>query len=442
MILLSQSKGMRDNAMATSLNKEKSLIRELSDRLVEIQKPIRILDAIKWDNKVKEKFLKNKGKALPEVNKEYYQKNPLSFDTQNKKNEFFELERQIKRKLGQFSSVGNIMLRLCREYTTALRMLEVRGTKEFAHLSEDLYGSSEDAFYPNAPSLNDLAIALTETIENLNIVDNEKDVKKYTCDQAVKILQTQLNEYFNDPEQPVTVIASDGIIADAAAGADCIKLKQDAMFSIRDLNLLAVHEGWVHVGTTLNGQSQQVCTFLSKGPPSATVNQEGLAVLTEILTFSSYPSRLRRITNRINAIHMASQGANFLEIYHYFIDQNINESESYDNTTRVFRGSTPDGLPFTKDLSYNKGFINVYNYIRIAIKEGKSQHIPLLFLGKTALEDIRVYVDLIEQGIVTAPKYVPPQFSDLAALAAWMCYSLLFGKLKLEKMIQEYKSLF
>src|SRR3546814_9747867 len=43
---------------------------------------------------------------------------------------------------------------------------------------------------------------------------------------------------------------------------------------LRDVRALEVHEGLVHVGTTLNGLNQPICTFLSKGPPSSTVRSE------------------------------------------------------------------------------------------------------------------------------------------------------------------------
>uniref|UniRef100_A0A1I7Y210 DUF1704 domain-containing protein n=1 Tax=Steinernema glaseri TaxID=37863 RepID=A0A1I7Y210_9BILA len=96
-------------------------------------------------------------------------------------------------------------------------------------------------------------------------------------------------------------MVSDGIVADAAAGADYIKIRSDAMFNSRDVRALEVHEGLVHVGTTLNGLNQPICTFLAKGPPSSTVTQEGLAILMEVIAFASYPSRLRKLTNRTRA---------------------------------------------------------------------------------------------------------------------------------------------
>ena len=89
-----------------------------------------------------------------------------------------------------------------------------------------------------------------------------------------------------------TVVKDDDIAADAAAGAHVIKLRHDARFSLRELRVLEVHEGWVHVGTTLNGHAQPVCRFLSKGTPSTTITQEGLAVLMEILALASSQRRL------------------------------------------------------------------------------------------------------------------------------------------------------
>src|SRR5579863_5528397 len=147
---------------------------------------------------------------------------------------------------------------------------------------------------------------------------------------------------------------SDDIVADAAAGAETIRLRSGAKFSLRDIRVLEVHEGWVHLGTTLNGLSQPICTFLSKGPPSSTTTQEGLAIIMEIFTFSSHPGRIQRVTDRIRAIHMAEKGANFIEVFNFFQSQELSIEESYSRTTRIFRGSTASGKPFTKDLVYNK----------------------------------------------------------------------------------------
>jgi uncharacterized protein (TIGR02421 family) len=413
----------------------------LSERIVEAQRPIRILDALKWDPATREHFLAKKGKELPNITREYYKNRPLSFDPEKKKQEFYAIERDIRKNLGQYTGAGTIMERMCREYREVIRMLEARGTDEFSFISQELYGSAQDAFYAGAPTLKDLGTLLSATLPELkkNAATGDED-KIYTGDEAVKILGKQLMSYFGEHDNQVRVKVSDDIIADASAGAECIKIRQDAHFSKRDLRVLEVHEGWVHLGTTLNGLAQPICTFLSKGPPSSTITQEGLAIITEIFTFSSFPDRVQRLTNRVTAIAMAEDGADFIDIFKFFKEHGADDNTAYSAAARVFRGSVPNGKPFTKDLVYSKGFILIYNYIRLAVQRGLLSRIPLLFVGKTTLEDLHLLEDLVEEGLVSLPKYLPPQFRDLSALSAWMCYSLFLNKLNLEQLSVNYKN--
>ena len=335
------------------------------------------------------------------------------------------------------------MQRMCREYREVIRMLVARGTPEFSAIAQELYGSTSDVFYAGAPTLNDLANTLCQTLPSLARFENSPaDEKHYSASEAVDILSERLSHYFaHDPSKKVRVVVSDDMVADAAAGAEAIKLRSDAMFSTRDLKVLEVHEGWVHLGTTLNGLEQPICTFLSKGPPSSTVTQEGLAILMEIFTFSSFPKRIQRIADRIRAISMAEQGANFIDVFNYFQAQEMNPDQAYNASMRVFRGSTPTLGPFTKDLSYSRGFVMIFNYIRLAVQRGLLGRIPLLFVGKTTLEDIHILEDLVAEGMILPPRYVPPQFQDLAALSAWLCFSLFFSKLDLEKLGHDFKGL-
>jgi hypothetical protein len=43
----------------------KEIVAAIATRIVDAQKPIRVLQAIRWDNSVEEAFLKNKGRELP-----------------------------------------------------------------------------------------------------------------------------------------------------------------------------------------------------------------------------------------------------------------------------------------------------------------------------------------------------------------------------------------
>jgi uncharacterized protein (TIGR02421 family) len=424
------------------LNPYQQTLRSLSERIVEAQKPIRILNSLKWPADIQSQFFEKNCKELPPVTAATYHKNPLQFEPNEKREEFYAIERDIRRQLGQFSGVANVMLRICREYREVVRLLEARGTPEFTKISQELYGSSQDAFYAGAPTLRDLAELVSTTLGRIKTPEPDPlDEKRFTSEEAVQILGERLGQYFGGDDRQVRVKLSDDILADASAGAEYIKLRRDAKFSERELRSFEVHEGWVHIGTTLNGLAQPVCTFLSKGPPSSTINQEGLAIIMEIFTFCSYPLRVKRLTQRVSAIDLAEGGADFLDIFHYYCHQGLTEEESYNATVRIFRGCLPDKGPFTKDLSYSKGFVLIYNYIRLAIKNGLQSRIPLLFMGKTTLEDLHILADLQEEGIVTPPKYLPPQFRDLAALSAWMIYSLFLNTLSLEQLTVDYKGI-
>ncbi|OWP50518.1 flavohemoglobin expression-modulating QEGLA motif protein [Pseudomonas nitroreducens] len=423
-------------------NEYQQIIRGLSDRIVEAQTPIRVLDAIKWDDGIRDDFLKGRGKHAPRVDRAYYDGRPLSFDSSAKKQEFQNIERDITRHLGQFNPVGQIMRRMCKEYRMVIRMLEARGTQDFGLISQELYGSASDAFHAGDPTLADLGLMLSDFLNNIADRGDLKDEPKtLTASDAVKMLQERLNQVFDGKEDTIRVFESDGIVADAAAGADYIKVRADAMFNERDVRALEVHEGLVHVGTTLNGLNQPICTFLAKGPPSSTVTQEGLAILMEVIAFASYPTRLRKLTNRTRAIHMAEEGADFMEVFNFYCEQGYSQESSYQNSSRVFRGSTPAGLPFTKDLSYLKGFILIYNYIQLAVRKGKLEQIPLLFCGKATLEDMRTLRQLVDEGLVVPPKYLPPQFRDLNALSAWMCFSNFLNHLSLDRIEADYANI-
>ncbi|WP_417780146.1 flavohemoglobin expression-modulating QEGLA motif protein [Stutzerimonas xanthomarina] len=425
-----------------NLDEYQLTVRGLSDRIVEAQTPVRVLDAVKWDDSIRQSFFATGARELPKVDRAYYESRPLAFDSSAKKEEFQNIERDITRQLGQFNPVGQIMRRMCKEYRMVIRMLEARGTADFGLISQELYGAASDAFHAGDPTLADLGLMLSDYLNNIADRGDLKDeAKLLTAPQAVEMLQRRLDLVFGEGEGVIRVFESDGILADAAAGADYIKIRSDAMFNERDVRALEVHEGLVHVGTTLNGQNQPICTFLAKGPPSSTVTQEGLAILMEVIAFASYPTRLRKLTNRTRAIHMAEEGADFLDVFGFFREQGYSDEDSYGNASRVFRGSTPDGLPFTKDLSYLKGFIMIYNYIQLAVRKGKLEQIPLLFCGKTTLEDMRTLRQLVEEGMVVPPKYLPQQFQDLNALSAWMCFSNFLNHLSLDRIEADYANI-
>ncbi len=348
--------------------------------------------------------------------------------------------RDTNNQLGEYSPVTRLIKRQCDEYIRALHMLESRGTPVFVELSKTLYGSPDDVFYMGGPRLSEMGGVLFDLLTTLDVqLVSDLDIPKYSPQEAKKILQKRLNEFFTHDE--VKVLLNDKMIADAAAGSDKIKLSNKVKFSDRELKYLEVHEGWVHLGTTLNGKAQPYCYFLSKGAPSCTVVQEGLAVMTEVVSFTSYPARMRKITNRVIAIEKVTQGADFLDIFRYFIECGLSEDEAYKQCVRVFRGSVPTGGPFTKDLAYAKGFVLLYNFLCYAISERRIDVVPILFSGKLSLDDVPLLLELKAQGLLAEPRYMPNQFKDLAALSVWLGFSLYLDQFDFAEIQRNFRFL-
>ncbi len=425
--------------MVWSTYKEKA--RRLSDLIVEAQRPIRILDAIKWPVGTEEQVRKSKFREMPVIDASHYHPSTLGFDAEKKIEEFSALAKEVESELGAGDDLAKMMVTNCGEYQNVIRMLMARGTKDFYEYSKKLYGSSQDKFRDERTGINEISRFLYDIFSVIgDQVLGEPLVDDVTAEEAVRRLNEKFTDYFTD--SPVRAKLSDGIIADAAAGGDSVKIKEGAMFSERDLRVLEVHEGWVHVGTTLNGQRQNVATFLAKGPPRVAATQEGLAVLSEIFTFASYPRRARTINDRVLGIDKAEAGANYLELVEFYRTEGYSEEDCLNNAKRVFRGGVlSGGAPFTKDISYIKGFIENYNFMRAAMKAGKPEYIKFLFVGKVNVDDIPVLYAKYKEGIIDPPHYLPPQFKDLNGVAVLMSFSNVFNMIDMGK-VQAYFSKF
>jgi uncharacterized protein (TIGR02421 family) len=426
--------------MVWSTYKEK--IKQLSEQIVDAQRPIRVLDAIKWPAGFDEALRKGKFKEVPEIDASYYQSMNLGFDSEAKLTELEELVTRINTTLGKEDELGQLMVTNCRQYQDVVRMLQVRGTKEFYQYSKILYGSPKDKFLDEKTTVNEVARSMYDIFGILgDRVLGVKHVQDQSAEQVVSILNEKFSAYFHD--NTVRAKISDGIIADSAAGGDVVKIKEGAMFTLRDVAILEVHEGWVHVGTTLNGQNQHVARFLSKGPPRVAGTQEGLAILLEIFTFSSYPRRGRTINDRVLGIDKVEDGANLLELIEFYRTEGYSEQDCISNAKRVFRGGTLDGgAPFTKDIAYIKGLIDDYNFMRAAMRAGKPEYIRFLFVGKINAMDVPLLYRKHLEGIIDEPKYVPPQFVDLDGIAVWMSFSNVFNMIDMSKVQEHFARIF
>jgi uncharacterized protein (TIGR02421 family) len=407
----------------------KERIASLAQRIVDGQRPIRVLNALKWDRDVLERFRASGYRELPAIGPAEYERAPLGFDPRAKIEEFSEIERDVAAELGASDDVGAILSKTAAEYRDVVEMLSARGKPRFYELSRRLYGSAKDVIGGEERSVRELALEMYQLLTQLDEDDlGPRPVRDIPAEAAVGTLNERLSAYFGDGT--VRVILDDGIVADAAAGSDYVKLRDGAFFSARDIQVLEVHEGWAHLGTSLNGQRQPVARWLGKGPPRTMATQEGLAALLEVLTLCSHPRRARRLNDRVLAVDKAEDGASFLDVFEWFRTEGYDEDICFWNTQRVFRGGTLDGgAPFTKDIVYTRGIVENYHFMRAAIKDGEPDLIPWLFVGKVHLDDIRVLAAHAHEGVVLPPDYVPQMFRDLNGIAIWLGVSTFWGRL-------------
>ncbi|MFZ0014227.1 MAG: flavohemoglobin expression-modulating QEGLA motif protein [Acidimicrobiia bacterium] len=422
------------------MKNDREVIRELSDRIVDAQKPIKVLGAINWDDDIKTQFFEAGFSEQPQVDRDYYLARDIRLDPDRSRAELTDIENEIANRLGD-SAAADLMRFMCGQFQMTVDMIESRGTPRFSELARALYGGPEDTFHDGGPAISDLALTMRKSLEaNADAITRAGDDRTIPGTEAVRLLRGQLDGSVGPGK--ITVLTDDKIAADAAAGSDYIKMREDRFFSQRDINLLEAHEGWVHVSTTLNGLAQPVCTFLGKAAPRTTVTQEGLAVLTEMLNLRSHPMRLAKLMRRIEAIELVTRGATFVDVFEHLRVEGLSEDDAWVTASRVFRGSLPDAGPFTKDLGYGKGLVLTLMYVRMAIRFGKTYRIPLLFCGKVDLLDMRALHHLHDEGLVDGPDFVPPPFNDMAALATTLALSRFMSQLDLDQMSVDYEKLF
>jgi len=410
----------------------KRFLRKVSIALIKAQKPIRILSSIHIPDRIKKRFLSHKKKRLPK-----YDYPPLRWDPNQRRNMFYEIQSQ----LDSSKPVENLIRRACEEYLLTIKMLESRGTEDFYKYSKELYGYPDQRFVGGKVSIYDLAIHINDAFEGVEPpFDLEKDVPKLNALAARTLLLDQLRDLF--PDRKIKVLISNRLTADAAAGADYVKLKKSATYTRRQIEQLVRHEGEVHIATTLNGASQPTLKFLAKGTPRTTIYQEGLAVFAEFMTQQIDPIRVKKLAYRTIAIKMCEDGADFIDIFNYYLEHNFSESEAFDAAARCIRGGLMGGgAPFTKDVSYLNGFVKIYHFMHVAMKKNRPELVRFLFAGKLTAENVPIIYDLSRDNLVREPKYLPDWVKDPRYLLTFFNFSAFMDLINLSEVEEHYEHL-
>lgn len=385
-----------------------ALARRLGDRLHAAVRPIRVLNAVRWDGSAEKAFLASGGRVLPPVTAESYR--PLPFDPAEKRRELNDIARDVLTRLGRGDPFARLVVRRCRQACATVDMLRQRGRPAFAALAREAYGQPTPA--------EDAAVATVfPALAAIVPAAPPRDEPRMHATEAVESLANRLRRSFGMADGFVVRVADD-LASQAAARGRSIRIRRDACFAKADVASLEAHEGWVHIGTTLNARRQPACRFLPHSLPHATSTQEGLAVLCELLAGVCHADRIRRLARRYQAVRMADDGADFRDVFRLFLSDSDDRRDACRQAARVFRGSLPAGAgPFPKDRMYALGLVQLLRAAHSAIRRDRLGQFGLLFAGKVGLADLPLLESLAEAGVLKSSGFLPPPLRDRATLA-------------------------
>ncbi|MCL1635736.1 flavohemoglobin expression-modulating QEGLA motif protein [Luteimonas sp. SX5] len=397
----------------------------LDARMVAAVRELRLLQLVSWPAALQPPFLESFARGQPAMPKIEYPK--LDFSNARRELAAIIEEADAAHPLGRY------LIESAQSWSTAAQLLEALGTPAVTVHSMALYGGPEERLPGDGPTTREAArhfIAIASELDRELLAPSEQVAISAT---ALKLqLQSDLDDFFD--ARVIEVVMDPDLIAKAAAGATRIRLRAGASFSDYDRHQLLQHEAFVHSLTALNGRGQPHFPSLALSSPRTTATQEGLATFAEQITGSIDIERMKRVSLRIEAVAMALDGADFIEVFRYFLDAGQNEVESFASAQRVFRGVPPTGgAAFTKDAVYLRGLIGVHTFFRWALRQRKLRLCRLLFAGKMTLADVQRFEPLFDAGVIHPPRWLPQWVSRANGLAGMLAFSLFANRIRLDQ---------
>ncbi len=402
---------------------------EWNDALVAAARPIKVLRAFAWPQTLRGAFLdawRAGRKQLPTPPP------PKPLDPS-----LIEQLTPLAEREGD-DPASSFLARTSRSYLTAALLLQSTGTADFTRHSVELYGAPSQAV--TASGLSNLAAAerFSEVSARWSTCAPEEDAPLSAAETAAAI-EARARTFLTG--HPLAVTLDPNLAAKCSAGADEIRLRAGSSYSRNELAQLVHHELEVHSATCVNG-SLQPLSALSLGAPRTTAHQEGLATFAELITGTIDIDRLRRVSLRVRAIDLALRGADFLDVFEFFLENGQSEDESYHSAARIFRGGdVRGGSVFTKDAVYLRGLFEVHAFFNAAFEEGRIDLIDRFFSGRMTCADAVELGPLYEGGGLVGPRYLPEWARSKGQLAAYLAFASLthgveMGSLRLESLVQ------
>lgn len=369
--------------------------------LHDVAKPLRVLSALAWPAELRDEFLASGAQRLPQPTYAAVDPAPV-----------LDGVAAARALLQPGDVVDDWLGREADAIESAVRLLDARGRPEFFEHSRALYGVPDQPLRFDPATPLDLARRVHLALDELHEAELVPPViRSRTGEQVAAFIDGEVKEHFGDAAPEVVVV--DELSANATATTSRIKIRRSASFTTKDAAQLLNHEAYIHVGTGLNGRAQTDIPILAIGHPGTTRTQEGLAVYSEYVSGTLGLDRLRRLADRIIAVQLVVDGADFVELYRWFLDRTPSPEQAFESTRRIFRGAPlTGGAPFTKDCTYLSGYLSVTTFIRAAFTAGRADTLALLFSGKLDLFAVPALGELRRRGLVQPARFLPPWAGD------------------------------
>ena len=411
------------NAPSQMLKKSQLLLvlKEAGEVFKLCARKMKILSALAWKPDVAQEFFRQKEASLP---------NPSYAVDKKALKDCLEALRGLAPKLVGDHPVLQWLTRMQESFVCgALLLLELE-KDSFFEISSQLYGNTQTKLFNGMSSNLELSRAISARLSSSTYNDLGESMIQQSAEEFAARLEQRIRA--RTPLLPVKVELTDQIVAKVIAGMNRVRIRRDARFSDLELDALWNHEIESHCLTAHNGSLQDYCDFLHAGGPRTTMTQEGLAVFYEVYGHTMSQRRFITLCNRIEAVHMVEEGADFLQVYRWYRERSDTGMEAFYNTQRIFRGGRIGGsAPFTKDTVYLAGLFGVYNFLRIAVKNQNRMLVESLVCGRMALEDAAVIAWLRAHGLVNPPRYVPDWLKNWEALLSFFSLSAVLGNVDL-----------
>lgn len=394
-------------------------------RLVAVARDLHLLGALSWPQSVVQEFIAGYRRGSPTLPR-------IDPPPKTPKATMHELDRLAG--LSRSEPAGAFLAATADSYLLSCRIVSGAGTAAGFSASCRLFGTPSAKLPGSDITQRQAAEQLLEvTAPLVEATRTEDSDETLSAEEVARRMRAEFVTFFGEDEAPAVAL-DPSLAAKAAASARRVRLRAGTQFSEEVVRQLVEHEGFVHAATALNGRRQPELTALSLSAPRTTATQEGLATLAELVSGAMDLARLRRVALRVVAIDLAIEGADFVEVFRFFLEHGQSVVESAQSAARVFRGGDPRGRHvFTKDAVYLRGLLAVHTFLRRAIADARPELVPRLFVGRLTLGDALHLAPCFADGTIAAATFVPRWASNIRALAAYLSFSALLNRIDLTR---------